>query len=559
MMAQRNKNWNKDAKSAGKNGFCKDSKKMTRRNSTKGERRAKEIVDTAEKSQENDYSWHSKFKQFSNDAGSIQFATPLGNCLRMGTDKIYTPGVMAISFAPTIGYSADQRSPINRSADRFKTYLRSVQKASADYDAADIMIIEMAVDSLLTLHRHLIRAYKVANLYSAVNQYYPDALLISMGFNPNIKNQMSEFRGFINQLGINLTRFVMPANFDINQRHKWMVEGIYLDSNTSKAQTYLFVPAGFWKYSATTDTNGSSLVWQSTPTTGNQWTLAQWIQLATSMLNALSNDDDVNTINGDLYAAYGQAGIAPIPVVNDMDMVLPVYDPIVLSQIENATLVGGWDASYTPKITQDSAVNGKGLLFTPTFLGNSSMRFYSSPTAGADTGICVNAAVAQAGAILNMHIESPSPEAIMEATRLTVAVDTPLPKPNAVSGQFSPTIFGSDVVFAANVIYMGQTGSILTYSITTQTVPQVQFIPDGVVQNRVTDVWAYTEAFDWCPLFYQTVLDSSGYPNVLQVLGDIDNITFVPAWQLNMLHEASLLSLFEVPEFDGRLARAGER
>lgn len=56
MMAQRNKNWNKDAKSAGKNGFCKDSKKMTRRNSTKGERRAKEIVDTAEKSQENDYS-----------------------------------------------------------------------------------------------------------------------------------------------------------------------------------------------------------------------------------------------------------------------------------------------------------------------------------------------------------------------------------------------------------------------------------------------------------------------------------------------------------------------
>lgn len=558
MSKGRNKTWNSSEKNSGKNGFVKNSKPMNKRNSTKNERRRKEVVDTVEKSQENDYSWHSKFASFSRDAGTLPFATPLGNSLRINEDKVYTPGVMALRFAPTIGYSADQRSAINRSADRFKTYLRSVQKASADYDASDIMIVELAVDSLLMLHRHLIRAYKSANLYSPTNRYYPEALLIAMGFQPTIRNEMSRLRGFINQLGINLTRFVMPANFDINQRHKWMVEGLYLDGNTDKAQTYLFVPAGFWKYDSTAS-SGGSLVWVSGPSATQGWELDQWIATATELLNALSNDDDVNTINGDLYSAYGQSGIAPIPVVNDLDMLLPVYDPVVLSQIENCTIVGGWAPGYVPIITQDASVNGKGLLFTPTFMGNSSMRIYSSPTAAADSGICANAAVCNSGAVVNMHIQSPSPEAIMEATRLVVAVDQPLPNPTAVSGQFTPTIFGSDVIFSVGIAYFNWLEQLSVYEISTQTVPYRQYIPDGVVQNVVTDVWAMTAAFDWCPMFYNTTIGDSGSVDINQIMADIDNIAWIPSWQINMLHEASLLSLFEVPEFEGRLARAGER
>lgn len=527
------------------------SKRETRKNSTKSERRAKEAEDTVAKmSKENPYEWHSKFKTFSDDAANFPFATPLARSLGFGDDRIVTPGVMEIRFIPTIGYSADQRSPINRSASRFRTYLRSVQKASADYDSADIMIILMAVDSLLMFHQMCTRAYDVCQLYTPVNKYYPDSLLLAMGIDPSIKYDLSRFRLFINQLGINLTRFIMPDNFDINYRHQWMCEGLYLDADNERAQTYLFVPEGFWQYSNTGAT-GSKLIWKSWFKSPNTTDLDGIIQFATSMLNALSNDDDVDIINGDLYSAYGSAGTKGIKQVADLETVIPVYDPVVLSMIENATLVGGFSPTYTPEITQDPSVNGNGLIFQPTFAGNTTFA-YAKDAANYFPNVFFNRAGAP-GLVMNMHLTSPSSEAVMEASRLMVCSTTAGGPASTAGAEFSPDVFGSDVACSMNIWYYSTiSGNLVSYRIGTNGVPRTMGEAGGLTPN-LTQMFGFVMPFDWAPFLWGYTLNNNNQVNIEEALGDLDNATFIAASQLNNVHEASLLSLFDVPEFAGKV------
>lgn len=546
-------NYNK--KELKNDGLKRDKMKQNKRSSTRSQRQAAEIENNAVKmSQENDYGWHSKFPFFSKDASTFPFATPLGGALQTVTgDKITVPGVMCLRFIPTIGYSADKTSAVNRSASRFKSYLRSVQKASADYDSADIMIQLMAVDSLLTFHEMCVRAYETVNLWTPTNRYYPEALLLAAGIDPSIRFEAEQFRGFINQLGINLTKFVMPNNFDINFRHQWMTEGYYLDGNTNRAQTYMFAPEGFWIYDNTAAT-GSQLNWVKMNDSTNAAKLPDLIALATSMLNALSNDDDVDTINGDLFAAYGQSGLKPIQEVKELQTIIPKYDPVVLSMIENATLTGGFDPSYTPIIYQDPSVNGNGLLFTPTFAGN---------PIGNINKYCLNATGTQPGAVLNMHLDHPSPEAVMEATRWMVCSSQQI-YANTTAGTYSPDIFGSDVVTTMNIYYYNPenlASGVQRLRYYSNTIPgSLDESQSFLNWTSVIQLLAMVQNFDWAPFLYltnQTGTGSTVTPNILSILGDVDNITAVSAQQLNWIHEASLLSLFDVPEFAGRIERSG--
>lgn len=538
-------------------GLRKDTRQQNRSNgSTRNQRRAAEVEDTVvAMSKENDYGWHSKFPFYAKDAASFPFATPLGGVLSTTNgDKIITPGVLCLRFIPTIGYSADSTSAVNRSASRFRSYLRSVQKASADYDAQDIMIQLMAVDSLLCFHEMCVRAYETINLWTPTNNYYPEALLIASGISPSIRFQAEQFRGFINELGINLTKFVMPKNFDINYRHQWMTEGYYLDGNTDRAQTYMFTPAGFWKYDNTA-TTGSQLVWVPMNESNSTADLTTLISIATQLLNALSNDDDVDTINGDLFAAYGREGLKPIQEVRELQVIQPKYDPVVLSMIENATITGGFAPGYTPLIYQDPTVNGKGLLFTPTFAGNN---------IGDANKYCLNATGANMGALINMHLDHPSPEAVMEATRWIVcnSSDSQI---SQVDGRYSPNIFGSDVISKMAIFYYNPdvlTNGVQKLEFSSNTVPWT-VDPDNTFWAPPSSLLIFLsmiQNFDWAPMLYLAQVSGTGTAakvNIRSIFGDIDNITAASSQQINWIHEASLLSLFDVPEFAGRIERAG--
>lgn len=526
---------------------------------SKPQRQGEEIVDTAldmEKSKSNPYSWYSKNAQFTTDAGNIAAAEPLGMLLKNDNGDVITiPGLMALHFIPTIGYSADLQSPFNRQVIRFRTFLRSIQRASEAYDSADIGMYMMTMDSAYMFWALMRRAYRVALLYTPMNKYYPRQLLAAMGFDPSIADQLADFRMYINKFALSLGAFAMPQDFDINARHMWMCEGLYLDAENTRAQTYLFVPELFWTYNNTVET-GSQLepIWWQQQNTDvvTLHTLDQVKQIGTSIITAFTNDSDTALISGDVYRAYN-GRVRQLDEVGDMDQIAPIYDRTVLSQIENATIVGSPVIS-TMVITQDPSINGGAILFKPSFYCQSSFPASDSVTVyTAGSWAFKNRAV-------NFHEDSPTPEQAIEATRLTVSTTTPITDNQNVP--VTVDIFGADIVVskliyrfnpvtypAFNALIIKANDYYLYYS------GSAEDSPRRLIARNSLSAMALETAFDWHPIagvFESSYTGSAGSlsSDLLYYNGDVDNLTYVSAEKLALMHEAAMWSLFTIPDPD---------
>lgn len=490
-------------------------------------------------SRENPFSpWYDAHPQFTKDAGTLAFGLPLGQRLTLGNsnDNITMAGLMVLHFTPTVGYSADLTSPVNRAALQFFTYLRSVQKAASRYDVADVMMYFMAVDSLYTLHAAMTRAYKTAQLYTPLNMYYPRRLLQMQDFDPSISNNLAEFRALINRFGISLSRFPMPAGFDITNRHTWMCEGLYLDSNTSRAQTYMFVPHCVWQFDNTQETGGqlNPVYFPHLNTSGaTMFTLESITQLVDDLVNALINDEDTGRIAGDIITAYGTGALRHVSEVTDMAAILPVYSQEVLSQIENCTICGYFTTDNV--IKQNPSINNGAIIYTPTL----------SKGMAAGSGNYFNPMFDYQGRIMNMHVESPTPEQVIEATRLMA---TSRAAQDYSSAEYKPDTFGADIINDIRVgVLNPETGNL------SQLTSRTQLFDYNSAGNTIAlsnlQLAAYLQQFDWSPLFLMgSYTDGVPGGNITQVVGDVDNLTYVSASQLFNMHEAAMYSLFNVPQ-----------
>lgn len=485
----------------------------------------------------NDVSWYSKYGEFARDAATIPFSRPLGTPIDVFSDDTITennqagstPGIMRIGFAPCIGNSKDYTSPINKSSIQYFTYQRSIQKASWDYDHQDVTIGLLALDSCYMFHALMRRAYNTMNLFTPLNMYYPRALVRAMGFDfDDIFNKMAEFRAYINEFGLRLQQYVMPDNFTLIDRHQWMCSGIYTDSHSSRAQTYVFTPDVFWKYNST---NGSlsSKGWVSLTTDPSSagvliyHKLNDVIEFGDDLMNAISNDEDLAFISGDMYNMFGRG--RAVPVVNDLDTIVPSYDNTVLTQIENATVMGYFYPQQT--ITQDPTVNNGAIISTIRVVANNSE---------------VDNAAKRV--VINMHEDQPTPAMVMEATRLTAtSVVEKTENETFVYIDRCGTEFVTQLKILSYTKGSTTTGPTLN---TTGTASSVIHVLSTDYLTRLAFISDISQ-FDWAPLMFITADDSAGRPISVGAVADIDNFTSIEDPQLSMLHTAALYSLFDIP------------
>lgn len=555
-----NKRNNKKQFTPGKKGSVEpksfNRSKQNRNNSSKRGREVSEIEDTAiAESKSNPYSpWYDKYPYFTKDAGTIGFAKPVGENLQPEEQTFMSaPGLMRLLFYPTIGYSADRTSAINRSTIRFYTYLRTVMKSANRYDPADVMMHNMAVDSAYMYLALMKRAYRCANLFSPLNKYYPKYLMRLAGFDDEtICKDLAAFRAYINRFALQIQAYVVPKDFEITARHMWMCEGLYLDSDTTRAQTFMFVPDGFWKFNNTV-TTGSQLEWvpwigASADNLGpvTVHTLDQVMAIGDSLINAIVGDEDTGNISGDMVLVYGENGVRRAEELQDMSIILPVYDKTVLSQIENATLTGVFDPSYTPVITQDPSINNGAILFTPKFTGSVSYitwtdetKYYVEPIFGNRTSF------------INMHDDTPDYKAVIEATRFKVACSNPVSSLSTTEQAIQPDAFGADVIATMSIATFTNPAGVKL--LTTSSNAIWDGTNTGTPSQSMsvsTQVLALNAAFDWSPdLWLYHITDDGAETELSFPAFDIDNIVPITFQQLSMMHEASMLSLLDVPNF----------
>lgn len=498
------------------------------------------MVDTAGKSLDNDTKWYNRYPQSVKDAGSISWGAPLGKPLTLKSasgvvnDASYIgPGVAALYWIPAIGISIDRNSPINRAAINLFVQLRSKQKAAHDYDSQDMMMGILAIDQLYTFYAYCRRIYGICRGHQVpMNYYYTRQLITAMGvdFDDMIQN-LSNFRTWLNIFGISLGKYTLPKELDMTDRHMWMTDGLYLDADDLRAQTYMFVPLMFGVYNNTV-TTGSEIDLQAIPHTAGQLITSKDLQsFGNSMLAAINGDDDIGFICGDLYAAYGQAAMRPLDPVPEDYVVVPSYSEEVLAQIENTKFVG--QIVNGGKFTQDPSVNNGAILFNPNF---------SLSDAAVTNGFNWMRHM-QLTTMINNHGKTAEPIDTVEKTRLT-------PRFSELTGST-----GSETYALASC----GTEICCFYQVS-------RLDADGVLQEgiRSTNSWAIPvdatwggaavylydhlsmEAFDWHWML-QVFNVGSASTSLQNTSWDVDNITTISDDDLDWLHEVALVSEFDMP------------
>lgn len=485
------------------------------------------------KHKSNDPQWYFKDSNILKDVASFSYNRPLG--ARPGwfnwlTDNApgsklsvvpsagsaTVPGIMAIHLGLSVGVAKDAQDPINLSATNVYSFVRYKNSGAVNYDAPDLMLYLVAMDSLYACWNWMKRLYGIASTYSQLNRYMPKGYYAAENVDfDDLLSHLADFRAYLNIKSFEISSFCVPATMTYNVRHSWLFSNIYKDSDTRKAQQYMYVPAYFYQYDETSSPNGgvlSAIPVSSRFRSGSKWTFATLKALLNTMLEAVNYSEDVGIMSGDILKAYGQGGLFMLSTFEPDYKVEPVYSREVLTQFENCipTFFESTDiASFD--IKQDPNTN---------FIKH-------QPISTSAYNIGMN------GRFINFHWDDPTPEDTIVATRLGTILHNEAP---TTGYKFTVVSCGSEIAVGIDIVTYGIEASdyiqkqddgesalipIITKFIYANSVGQAS--ADAAISLNLI---AKLSVFDWAPIFPITyVVTADAQYNLLGALWDFDNYT----------------------------------
>lgn len=502
--------------------------------------------DKRKRNRGNDQRWYTHYPRLVADAAGINFSLPNGAPIdwhdrNQSVWKHYIetePGICNIHFIPTIG-SAEQNieSVANKISAQIYTVQRQKLGSAASYDATDDMLYFTAMDSAFLIYCFAVKIYGCMRMASPFNYYYLHNLVESMGvdFNSFYQN-LANFRYLINSYAIFLSSRLVPK-FDYIDRHMWLLQNIWMDSNTAKAQMYNFVVDGVYIYTEVTE-GPAYCDFQALPkTTNNKFGLVDFQNITNEIMNSLIASTDIDQMSADIGKAF-ENDVAILSLIPE-DYITPIgFSDEVLSQIENIVLMGPVyenNTNINANITQEvdiAKVNGPRLVQT----------LFTSPGVTASNLTAVQQYFYQFmnGAIVNMHKQEVSDGEVMVATRGISLVDRV-----AQVGEGEAAVYITQIGSRGSEVYTYATLSLLkagnlsslTYNHTTTVTAA-----DANAALRQVSLWS---SFDWAPVM-RTMNRNSGEVCRFQ---DLDMLASIDRNQVVALNTAALLSEFYSDKF----------
>lgn len=505
----------------------------------------------------NDASWYSLNPQMLQDSASYSYNAAIGSPFRV--DRIFgddvakagatvsaVPGILSIELFPSPGVSSDKQSPINIAAQNIYSYVRYQNSGAANYDAPDLMMYLLAMDSVYMMWNFMKRAYGMISQYSQFNRYMPAAYCAAshLDYDDLVAN-LADFRAYINQTAAKISAFCVPAVMSYFVRHSWLFANIYKDSDTLKAQQYIFVPGIYYQFAEVASTSGTML--QAMPFTMNQPTtnphkFADLVNVMNGMINALQYSEDAGIMSGDILKAYGESKLFRLSKVEPDFTVTPVYNEEVLTQIHNLTQVS-YLSTMQPSalnITQDPDTNL--ITYDPVINTAGSVPSYS--------------------VLINLPWSNVTPENTMVATRLVAVLRT-----NSSGTGANFQVLGSEFVGHLHIwTYVSSTTNptapgvmdiasyrnmqLARYSFT----KRIGFstAQDANTLAAIVAIIGMISNFDWHPIVFLTSTDASGetpVERVVGLLGDINTYSIVESEELAVTTLTAIMSEFGIPQF----------
>lgn len=277
------------------------------------------------------------------------------------------PGIMTLSWLPTIGISEGPTSPVSLAGRKLYYFVRHANSGHVNYDAPDLTNYIVAADSAFFMFSYFRRALGMLNTFSPLNRYYAQYAMESAGFDyDDLFHNAAELNFFLNQTAAKMRSLVLPKSIAYYQRHSALSDNIYADADDARAQTYQFVPAGWYVWTEPTSgdvtdrklwhlrfhPNPGITVTRSglrsgenesrfsqRPDRGKLLTLADMREIMDEILEPLLLSEDFNIMSGDILKAFGSDVIVGVSEVPIGYTIAPVYDEDALDQIRNAIIL----------------------------------------------------------------------------------------------------------------------------------------------------------------------------------------------------------------------------
>lgn len=536
----------------------------------------------------NDISELNKNPELTKSAGSLPFASIIGQYLHsMDLYRNSVPGVMILPWSPNYGYGQTE-SVLNKAYQQIYSFIVHANSRNYKYEYSDLAIYDAAGIEVFAAIAEAIRVYGLAKAYTEENLYYGNGLIAAAGFDPkDIRNKLGQMWFDINNLIMQTRQIWIPNVLPLMNRWIRMNSELYTDAAGKRSQTYMYIRTKYFQLSETGSANGTCLV----PACYNQnadgqgpdnyveftriggsdeafeydqallissYTWNEFKSMIDLMINQLVASQDRGMIYGDILKAYGADKIYAMPEVDVSYTVFPVYNTEMLMQIENVTICRNFNPCglfQTPKDVPNRLFMG----FMKTVLANE-----VTATMNYDQ-------------ILNLHVAGqPSPETVLVATRHKSGGTLRTNTHRAISfkdgivdsttGKYAP---GGVTETANNVANMPVTcGSEVVNGMWVMRLTSglndkngynfdnVDILRDS--SSAITSITYETamevQAFDWHPFFYEVTMkddpvtgDYSSQPYTVH--GDFDNYIEISDVSLAKLNDVCFYSLYGIPQF----------
>lgn len=498
----------------------------------------------------NDAAWYIKGAQMVLDAGRLAYAQPVGadidlgstdyeiNDYRLLSDQYHghmrVPGVMELRYVPVIGNVVENSDPVNISMRNIYSFIRHANSGHTNYDAPDLMLYLLSMDSIYQFYAHMCRTYGLVRMYSQTNRHLPFTVFKAIGVDyEDIMTNMSDFRAYINTFAARISSFAVPNTMDYFTRHLWMASGIYMDSPSTKAQAYIFTPGILGKYNEYDGAGRMDYI--PTMALNREFKYSDFVAMGNDMLNAIVASEDIGIMSGDILKAYTQDQLIKVLPIADDFTIIPAYSEEVLRQIQNATVFDGsisFRSDYY--IYQDVDTN----------------------TLRSGVELNVHNKLITGKRFMLSNVESPSPEEVMVDSRLSVLGS--IRSTGSGSASQMPYYVIDVTSMGSEVIYGGWIHNIDKDGVNFVSIPFETYSAYGngvdVGKGNLTDyvnMVSQITCFHNHPFIYAAFrlgTDLTAEPARLYTVGDIDNYTVVDDIEIAKLHTAALLSLFHVPQ-----------
>lgn len=519
-------------------GKCKNAARNTRGKGKSNNRFTKgkdeQVMD--KKPGGNDPRWWGA-SDYIKSVASFNFASPLGkpipysflndpaSTVQYGihSSAITTvPGIMAIDVLPTMGIARSAPDPVNTYVRSVYTKLRSTNNQGAPYQAPDLGMYIMAIDSVHMGIEQLVRMYGIARTYSAMNRYMPNALLRAMGVEPddatyNLYANLADFRAQILNLMIKIQTLAIPKGINFNERHRELVKYVYKDGESVKAQMYLFRTQYLYKFNETYSESGGGLNAVPTPIGRNA---AQWISFVNDLIDQLTVSQFFAIVSGDIIKSFGYENLYGMPFFDELYTVVPIYNPEILLEIHNLKVCGDRWSDTAFDVSQDAGTNS---MIAAPYCGT------TAPSVG-----CINP-------VIDVPVDTPDPDMVMIATRLT-CVGTVGWDETAQKYKFVPSAIGTELVTRLNVYEYTSAGVLKETSTDTNTISSSISYSTAPIREFF---------FDWHPHIYNVIAESNhSSVKLVTIFSELANYTVMDTGDLSKMHEMAIYGALTVVGVD---------